>query len=678
MKPQMNTDKISGKWLVVSGKLKSIQTIRFSLTTNHLPFSINLFVYLWLISSVLLFGACNQLEKPKPQPFYSQTAPPPKQEFRWSNGKMPKSFDPALAAAPPETDIIRAVFDGLTDTDAKTLQTIPAVAKEWKSSDDNKTWTFFLRRDAKWSNGETVKAQDFARSWKRLAEMGDKITHHELLNNIVGTRISSKEIAPEKDDEKLDVLSKDLTAENSQLFPKTSDSNSTNLLQSSEAKPPEADKNTDTQIKTEQKPKVENKTEIKFGAEAIDNFTLKVSLVKPDKDFPALVAHPIFRPIYGDDKQFETGKLNADIVTNGAFRIFSVGQDGITLDRADYYWNRKDVEIERVRFVPTENAEKALEAYRAGEVDAVTNADFEPLALKLLTPFDDFRRTTHSALNFYEFNFSRKPFDDRRVREALAIAIERERLTEDDMDGASLPALSFLPFDEAGETKFAQDTNRAKNLLAEAGFPDGKDFPTVRLLINRNNIQQRIARSVAKMWKQNLNIETEIVVKDSAELELAAQTGDFDILRRGVVLATTDETANMSVIFARWGKVVNEVAGKKMIDEKDGEANKTIENPNIADVAPEQSNETENSFDTKSSGENLAVENSEKTEEAETILTGEEAVKQVHGIPLYFPTSYSLVKSYVQGFEINTLDAPSLKDVKINNDYQTKTANDEQ
>jgi oligopeptide transport system substrate-binding protein len=637
--------------------------------------SVFICIHLWLISSVLFFGACNQLEKPKPQPYYSQTAPPPKQEFRWSNGKMPKSFDPALAAAPPETDIVRAVFDGLTDTDAKTLQTIPAVAKEWKSSDDNKIWIFYLRRDAKWSNGETVKAQDFVRSWKRLAEMSEEAAHRELLSNIVGTRISGKEILSEKDTEKLDILAKTQTSENLQVFPKQSDSVA--VLKGGATKTPEVEKNTGTLAKTEQKPKTENKTEIKFGAEAVDNFTLKVSLVKSDKDFPALVAHPIFRPVYGE-KQFETGRLNADIITNGAFRIFSVGQDGITLDRAEHYWNRKAIEIERVRFVPTENAEKALEAYRAGEVDAVTNADFEPLALKLLTPFDDFRRTAHSALNFYEFNLNKKPFDDSRVREALAIAIERERLTEDDMDGASLPALSFLPFDKAGETKFAQDTNRAKNLLAEAGFPDGRDFPVVRLLINRNNIQQRIAKSVAKMWKQNLNIGTEIVVKDSADLEISVQANDFDVLRRGVVLATTNETMNMSMIFAKREKVINEDNIGEMIDGEENQTNIIPEDSNSAGIAPEQSNQPETLPDTKLSDENAVLENSEKVGKSELVLTEAEALKQFQAIPLYFPTSYSLVKSYVQGFEINTLDAPSLKDVKINNDYKPKTAKGEQ
>src|SRR3712207_2197451 len=78
-------------------------------------------VSLCVLCGLLFLSSCNELEKPKTEPFYAQTAPPPKQEFRWSNGKMPKSFDPATASAPPETDIVRAIYDGLTDTDAKTL-----------------------------------------------------------------------------------------------------------------------------------------------------------------------------------------------------------------------------------------------------------------------------------------------------------------------------------------------------------------------------------------------------------------------------------------------------------------------------------------------------------------------------------------------------------------------------
>ena len=605
----------------------------------------------------LFLASCSQLEKPKTEPFYAETAPPPKKEFRWSNGKMPKSFDPALASAPPETDVIRAVYEGLTDTDSKTLKTVSAIAIDWKASDDFKTWTFNLRKDAKWSNGERVTAKNFVRSWKRLAEMSEKVSHPELLQNIVGLQTAKKGVLPKGESEEPDALSRLSPTQNLQFL--QSQPNSANVLPT-----PENESN------IEQKPKIEEPTEPKFGVEAVDNFTLKISLIKPDKDFPALVAHPIFRPIYGDGKNFEAGKLNADIVTNGAFRIFSVGQDGITLDRAENYWNRAMVELERVRFVPTENAEKALAAYRAGEVDAVTNADFEPLALKLLTPFEDFRRTTYSALNFYEFNRKMPPFNDRRVREALAIAIERERLTDDEMGGASKPALSFLPFGD-GKTKLAQDAGRAKNLLTESGFSNGENFPVIKLLVNRNNVQQRIARSVAKMWKQNLNVETEIVVKDSAEIETAWATADFALIRRGVVLATNNEAANMLAIFAPQVKPPDEIAGNE--PEAGIDTSQTNENTNAdASRSTPESPPIENKSD-------AANENSlpEMPLENEAILTEEQAMTELPAIPLYFPTSYSLVKPYIQGFDINVLDAPSLKDVKIDNNWQPKKAKSE-
>lgn len=578
---------------------------------------------------------------------------------------MPKSFDPALAAAPPETDIIRAVFDGLTDTDSKNLQAVPAIAEKWEASGDFRTWTFHLRKDAKWSNGETVKAEDFIRSWKRLAEMGDKVSHYKLLTNIVGMQKPETEIkTPAAENQEIDSVSRQ-AAKQALSFTKTQPN-------SNSAANPAANTRINEEKKTETPVKQD---EPKFGVEALDEFTLKISLIKPDKEFPALVAHPIFRPIYGDGKQFEGEQLKADIITNGAFRIFSIGQDGITLDRAEYYWNKEAVELERVRFVPHESAEKALQAYKAGELDAVTNADFEPLALKLLTPFDDFKRTTHSAINFYEFNLKRPPFDDPYVREALAISIEREKLTQDEMEGATEPALSFLPFDEAQEKKIVQDTDKAKRLLAEAGFPDGQNFPTVRLVVNRNNIQQKIANSVAKMWKDNLNITTEVVIKESEEILEAKKTNDFDIIRRNAVLPTTDETANMIAIFPP----------KKEVKEKDIEKTPKADDKNNSEkkLKPESSQTGQNLLEIPTFN-TLVKEDVEKTvlvehldEMSEAILTEDQAIIELPAIPLYFPTSYSLVKPYILGFEINSLDAPSLKTVRIDVNWQPKKANGE-
>lgn len=641
MKPPMNANKLRWK----TGKKSASVCAR-----------------LRLIVFVLFSLSCSQLEKPKPEPFYAETAPPQKKEFRWSNGKMPKSFDPAHAAAPPESDIVRAVYEGLTDTDSKTLRVVPAAAVEWNASDDFKTWTFYLRKDARWSNGEPVRAQDFVRSWKRLAALGEKVSSRGLLQNIVGLNRAAAEDSLLVEPEESNVFSDQSFGQEEPPADDRIESNS-NVAAPRVTPPPSA---ANTQI--EQKPLNAKPVESKFGVEAVDDFTLKVSLVHPDKDFPALVAHPIFRPIFGDGKNYETGKLNHDVVTNGAFRIASVGQDGIALDRAENYWNKQAVELQRVRFVPTESAEKALAAYRAGEVDAVTNADFEPLALKLLTPYEDFRRTTYSALNFYEFNRNKPPFDDRRVREALAISIERERLTEDEMDGASLPALSFLPAEKANEKQIVQDAQRAKTLLTESGFPNGANFPVVKLLVNRNNMQQRIARSVAKMWKRNLNIETEIVVKDSAELAEAWATDEFALLRRGAVLATGDETANMLAIFPVRAKPSVETSAKNSQPTVPANENQNADAPVSTPETPPIEGET------TATGENLTTATSEA---AEMILTEQQALDDLPAIPLYFPTSYSLVKPYIQGFDTNILDAPSLKDVRIDNGWQPKTTKGE-
>lgn len=591
-------------------------------------------------------SACSELEKPKPDAYYAETAPPAKQEFRWSNGKSPKSFDPAFASVPPETDIVRAIYDGLTELDAKTLEAAPAIAEKWTSSADFKTWTFHLRRNAKWSNGKPVRAQEFVDSWKRVAGMGSAAPRAELLQNIAGLPVKPVEPPPAPVAEPnifLNQLGSPLPLDKQTVPPPVGPlKNET----------PRGGDNAVTGAAGETEKKTEG--EPRFGVEALDDHTLKVSLIKPDPQFPRLAANPVFRAIY-DPHQFEQGKLRPDIVTNGAFRISSVGADGITLDRADYYWNRAAIQLERVKFVPKETAEQALAAYRAGELDAVTNAGFEPLALKLLAPYGDFRRTKYGALNLYEFNLEKPPFNDRRIREALAISIERERLTEGEMEGSSQPAFSFLPFDAAGEPKLVQDVEKAKKLLAEAGYPNGENFPVVRLLVNRNDAQQRIARSVAKMWKQNLNLETEVSVKDTAELEAVKNSGEFDLVRRGVVLPTSDETVNMLTIFPV-RKQDPDGAGLTL-------PGKTLMGiPQMPDTALSG---TENAPAPEVPREGITGENEEGL-----ILSDEDAMRDLTAIPLYFPMSYSLVKSYVQGFEINSLDAPILKDVRINTGWQ--------
>ena len=578
--------------------------------------------YSLLVFAVAFLASCSEIQRPQPEPFFAETTPPAKQEFRWSNGKMPKSFDPASAAAAPETDVVRALFEGLTELDPRTLEVVPAAAEKWSASDDQRTWTFQLRKNARWSNGKRVTANDFVTSWKRLLSLGEKTAHRELFQNIIGFRAAK----PVPNVELPDAV--DTPPASPEALPVTNAN--TSSTQTLPVQPP---------------PKAPDKIAEKLGVEAIDDQTLKVSLIAPDEDFPALAADPIFRPVYGDGKAVGEGQLDNGVITNGPFRVTLVDKNGISLERSETYWNKAAVQLEHIRFVQKENAESALDAYKKGEIDALTNADLEPLALKLLAPYEDFRQTTFSAVNLYKFDDTRPPFNDRRIREALAIAIDRERLANTELEGTADAAGTFLAAGQAGE-KLAFDPVRAKKLLETIGFPNGEGFAPIKLLINRNNTQMRVARAVAKMWKQHLNLDTEITVKEATEIDAAEAAHEYDIVRRGVVLPTTDEMVSLSAIF---GQPKNREQGGTQLKETPHD--------------PEKSGPSE-----------TVVEEMPPANDGVSLFTEEDALFELRAIPLYFPRSYSLVKPYVRGFDTNALGAVYLPGVSIESDWQPKAS----
>jgi len=499
----------------------------------------------------------------QPSTYYGKVVPPKTQEFRWSNGGLPQTFDPAFAAAPPDTDAVRALFEGLTDYDPKTLAPVPAVATRWESSGDGRVWTFYLRDNARWSNGEKVTAQDFVRSWERTLKIGPLAPHTELLSNIEGATPSVSE--------------------------------------------PHA-----------------------FGARALDENVLQVTLQHADSSFPALVAHPVFRPVKVANAQSTTRLESHELISNGAFHLLAAETNQVQLERAKTYWDDASVALDRVTFVNTANAEDALAAYKAGEIDAVTNAPFEPLALKLLAPYKDFHRSTFGALTYYAFNTAHEPFDDVRVREALALSIDRERVSRDDLGGATEPAGKFFPEAMSGEQPVVDktglvehDVNKARELLAEAGYPNGEGFPVIRLLINRNEQQRIVAQSIVAMWRAALNIETEIVIRNWDEYEAAIKNGDFDIVRRGMVMQSTSELVNLHMLFER-------------------------------DARPLPS---------------ASPEASPSPQPTVPVETEAQALKDMKAVPIYFASSYSLVKPYVSGFDSNVLDVPSLKKTRMNTNW---------
>jgi ABC-type oligopeptide transport system substrate-binding subunit len=151
------------------------------------------------------------------------------------------------------------------------------------------------------------------------------------------------------------------------------------------------------------------------------------------------------------------------------------------------------------------------------------------------------------------------------------------------------------------------------------------------------------------MWKQNLNLDTEVIVLGSAEFENARAFGDYDLIRRGAVFPSNDEAVSLASIFSS-----------------------PAEPPPAGDKAAAARPDTDRQVrDNRAAGEPAAGEE-KPAEVPPAALTEQEAIEELRAIPLYFPTSYSLVKPYVSGFDFNSLDAPSLKDVSIDNSWQPK------
>jgi oligopeptide transport system substrate-binding protein len=572
-------------------------------------------VCLILLALMLSHAGCFLDEKL--ERYYGRIVVPPTQEFHWSDGGLPQTFDPAFAAAPPDTDLVRAIFEGLTDYDPRSLTPVPAVATRWEPSNGGRVWTFYLRDDARWSNGELVTASDFVRSWRRTMRIGDLAPHTELLANIEGARMENPNAAAA--------------------------SRAPASLSPAQKQTPTGNTGTSTRAADVSKAN----DSVSFGVEAVSDRVLRVRLRRPDMNFPALVAHPVFRPVKLKDESAITKLPASELVSNGAFSLAKSESTRVLLERASTYWNKDQVALQQVSFVGEKDAESALAAYRAGEVDAVTNAAFEPLAVKLLTPYEDFRRTTYGALTYYSFNGAHAPFDDVRVREALAIAIDRDRISADEMGGATEPAKRFLPETVPNKQEpvvnksevLEKEYERAKELLAEAGFPGGKDFPKVRLLINRNEQQRLVAQSIAVMWLSVLNIETEIVVKNWDDYEAAIHAGDYDVVRRGLVMQTTDELTNIRMLFPEGAQTGQAAIGGKDAGSSDA----------VGQLPPLKER-------------NLRT--------PQPIETEAQALRDLSAMPIYFASSYSLVKPYVSGFDANVLDAPSLKTVRINNSWK--------
>ncbi|KAA5933196.1 MULTISPECIES: ABC transporter substrate-binding protein [Pantoea] len=390
----------------------------------------------------------------------------------------PASLDPLKAVGLPEIQVIRDLFEGLTNQDAQG-KIVPGVAQSWSSS-DNKTWVFTLRNNARWSNGDPVTAQDFVYSWQRLVDPKNSspFAWFAGLSGIENAAAITKgEMTPDK-----------------------------------------------------------------LGVIAQGKTQLKVTLDRPVPWFPALVANVALFPVpqkmiaQEGDSWTAPGKL----VGNGAYQLSErVVNEKIVLIRNPDYWDDAHSVLTKVTFVPINEESSATKRYRANDVDITESFPKNMYAMLKKTLPGEVYTPDQLGTYYYAFNTQKGPTADVRVRKALSWSIDRKVIAEKVLGTGEKPAWHFTPDVTAGfkplPTFMQQhDQNtlnaQAKALLTAAGYGPAKPLK-LKLLYNTSESHQKIAIAVASMWKKNLGADVTLENQEWKTYIDSRNSGNFDVIR---------------------------------------------------------------------------------------------------------------------------------------------------
>jgi oligopeptide transport system substrate-binding protein len=390
------------------------------------------------------------------------------------------SLDPQLAVASGDYNVLSALFEGLVAEDPSDLHPVPGVAESWEISPDQRTYTFHLRANARWSNGDPVTAQDFVASF------------HRILTPVLG-------------------------AENAALL---------YVVQGAEAF---------------HKGHLANFEAVGFSAP--DARTLRITLEQPTPAFLAMLNHTAWFPVhlpsiekYGAATLRETSwAVPGRLVGNGPF-VLKQWQRGqkIVVEKSPTYWDAAAVRLNAIHFYTIDSLDAEERAFRAGQLhltEALPSGKVE-----------SYRRDAPGLLRidpllgtyFYRLNVTRPFLNEPRVRRALALSVDRETIARKLLHGGQLPAYSFTPPGTAGYTSSAvltTDVEEARRLLVQAGYPGGKGLPSFELLFNSSEDHRMIAEAVQEMWRRDLGVEVRLANQEWKSILDARRSGNYQILR---------------------------------------------------------------------------------------------------------------------------------------------------
>jgi oligopeptide transport system substrate-binding protein len=375
------------------------------------------------------------------------------------NGAEPADLDPPGATAATDMNILMALFEGLTTIDEQTTRAAPAAAQSWDVSPDGLTWTFHLRENAAWSNGDPLVADDFVQSFRR-------------------------------------VLSPRLAMENAwYLFPLKN----AEAINSGKISDPAA-----------------------LGCTAPDPRTLVLTLEHPTPHLALLTALTPWFPInprvlakFGAmEKRGTAWTRVGNLVGNGPFTLAEWSPNArIAVTKNPRYWNASATKLQRIEFFPIENPDVEERVFRTGQLHITYALPAAKIAGWRERHPDQLRIDPFLQTVFVAFNTKRTPFDDSRVRQAFALAIEREAIARGALSGSRTAAHAATPPGTNGFTARSQakiDFDRARALLASAGHAGGAGLPALELQVRNDELQPKAAEALQAMWQRELGVRVTI------------------------------------------------------------------------------------------------------------------------------------------------------------------------
>ncbi len=375
------------------------------------------------------------------------------------NNAEPESLDPAIISGIPEFRIVIGLFEGLTRLDPKTAQPIPGLAQSWDVSPDGCTYTFHLRIHLVWSTGEPITADDVVYSWLRAASPA-------TASDYAGAFFYLK---------------------NGEAFVTG---------------------------------KIKNRSLV--GIHALDRRTVRVELNHPTAFFLDLCALPVMSivPRQTIEKYGDRWLMAQPLPVSGPFELaYWRPNDKVRFKKNPLYWDAANTQSQIIDILPLGSPDTALNLYENAQADIVLDRTLVPgELLDVLRKRPDFHPFNYLGTYFIRLNVTKKPFDDPRVRRALALAIDKKLIVTKITRGGEVLAATLVPpwtANYASPPGLGYDPVLARQLLAEAGYPGGKGFPRFEYMFDAaagggSKLHQDIAIELQQMWRDNLGIQMDL------------------------------------------------------------------------------------------------------------------------------------------------------------------------